>query len=66
MNALTIAQNSSFLVIAMTEALELLAKKSGISYEALVEQFPTNKELQTRVAEMVSMAARVTADAISR
>jgi hypothetical protein len=66
MNALTVAQNSSFLVIAMTDALELLAKKSGISYEALVEQFPTNKELQTRVAEMVSMAARVTADAISR
>jgi len=59
MNALQISQNQEFLKVAMTEAFELLSAKTGISFQALTEQFSTNKNLQESVAKLVAEAAKV-------
>ena len=61
MNAFDLIKNNDFVVMAMADAFELLSDKTGISITALQEQFPTNKELQTRVAEMITTAAKITA-----
>ncbi|AUR95967.1 hypothetical protein NVP1215B_049 [Vibrio phage 1.215.B._10N.222.54.F7] len=65
MNALSIAQNNDFVAIALQDALELIAENTGISVSALIKQFPTNVELQTRCAEMVATAAKVTAESLN-
>lgn len=59
MTALQISQNQEFLKVAMTEAFELLSKKTGISFESLTQQFPSNKKLQESVAKMVAEAAKI-------
>ena len=58
MKALKIAQNINFQIIALTEALELISKDTGISYESLIAQLPTNIKLQKRAAEFVVTAAK--------
>lgn len=65
MDALTIAQNKYFMEIALTDAIKMISENTGISVPALIEQFPRNVELQTRVAEMVATAAKVTAEGLS-
>lgn len=64
--AANLATNGDFIAMAMQDAFELLSKKSGISVKALQKQFPKNKELQTRVAEMVAFAAMHTAKNLNK
>ncbi|WYC17898.1 hypothetical protein [Vibrio phage vB_VneS_J26] len=66
MNALQIASNPTFQAIALQEAFETLSRDTGISVASLIEQFPTNVELQTRTAEMVAKAAEVTAATLNK
>lgn len=65
MNALQIAQNENFVIIAMAEAFELLSEKTGITVKSLQEQFPVNEKLQKSVAELVAKAAQVTAEELN-
>jgi hypothetical protein len=57
MNAIQISQKQDFIAIAMTEAFDLVSEKTGISVEALREQFPENKALQKSIAQIVANAA---------
>lgn len=66
MNALSVAQNKDFVAIAMSDAFDMISENTGISVKALIKQFPNNKELQTRVAEMVAFAAKVMADELNK
>ena len=66
MNALQIASNSTFMAVALQEAIETLSKSTGISVESLVKQFPTNSKLQESVAKLVSEAAKVMADELNK
>lgn len=66
MNALQIAANPTFQAIAIQEALETLSRDTGIAVAALIEQFPRNLKLQTRVAEMVAKAAEVMAESLNK
>ncbi|AEH21843.1 VHS1030 protein [Vibrio phage 1] len=66
MNALQIAANPTFQAIAIQEALETLSRDTGITVAALIEQFPRNLKLQTRVAEMVAKAAEVMAETLNK
>lgn len=66
MNALQIAANPTFQAIAIQEALETLSRDTGIAVTALIEQFPHNLKLQTRVAEMVAKAAEVMAESLNK
>lgn len=61
MNALQIAQNETFQQFALVEAMTLLSKDTGISIESLIEQFPTNMELQKSCAKIVAETAKVLA-----
>jgi hypothetical protein len=58
MNAQQIASNETFQAFAAAEALTLLSKDTGISIESLVEQFPTNIELQETCAKIVVETAK--------
>lgn len=60
-----VATNPSFQVIALTEALRTLSKSTGISFESLIEQFPTNAKLQETCAKMLIAAATVTAEMVN-
>lgn len=66
MNAFQIATNPTFQAIAIQEALETLSRDTGIAVSALIEQFPRNLKLQTRVAEMVAKAAEVMAESLNK
>ncbi|UHD87295.1 hypothetical protein [Vibrio phage D4] len=66
MNAFQIAANPTFQAIAIQEALETLSRDTGIAVSALIEQFPRNLKLQTRVAEMVAKAAEVMAESLNK
>lgn len=59
MNTQQIANNQSFQVVALIEALTLIAKDTGISYETLFAQFPTNEDLQTACAKIVVGTAKL-------
>lgn len=61
----SVATNQSFQVIALTEALRTISASTGISFESLIEQFPTNANLQKRCAEMLIAAATVTAEMVN-
>jgi N-acetylmuramic acid 6-phosphate (MurNAc-6-P) etherase len=61
-----VAASPSFQAIAVIQALQLLAEKSAHTYENLFEQFKAgNEKLQRRVAEMVALAAEVTAEELN-
>lgn len=64
-NATNVAANINFQAIALTEALNVIAKDTGITFENLIAQLPTNVNLMKRAAEMVALAAKVTADSIN-
>jgi len=64
-NANNVAANINFQAIALTEALNVIAKDTGIAFESLLSQLPTNVNLMKRAAEMVALAATVTADSIN-
>ena len=53
-----IATNKTFQVFAIIEALQLISNDTGISYDSLFKQFPTNKDLQETVASIVVNAAK--------
>jgi hypothetical protein len=57
-----VATTPAFQVIALTEALQTLSKSTGISFDSLVEQFPTNAKLQETCAKMLIEAATATAE----
>jgi hypothetical protein len=59
MNAQQIATNMTFQIFAITEALTLISKDTGITYDALFAQFPTNKELQAACAKVVVETAKL-------
>ena len=61
MNALEIANNQTFQQYALVEAMQLLSKDTGISIESLIEQFPTNVELQKACAKIVAETAKLLA-----
>ena len=61
MNALQIAQNETFQQYALLEAMTVLSNDTGISIEALIEQFPTNVELQNTCAKIVAETAKLLA-----
>ena len=61
MNAIQIAQNETFQQYALGEALRVLAVETGICIESLVEQFPTNVELQKSCAKIVAEVAKALA-----
>lgn len=66
MNALQIAQNKNFQIIAMAEAFKVLSSDTGISVDSLVEQFKNgNQNLIKKIGEMVATAAKVTAESIN-
>lgn len=54
---LEITQNSNFQTTALTEALELISKNTGITFESLVNQFPTNDQLQRACAKIIVQTA---------
>ena len=56
-----VATTPAFQAIALTEALKTLSKSTGISLESLIEQFPTNTNLQEACAKMLIEAAKETA-----
>ncbi|QPB12026.1 hypothetical protein PQD09_gp05 [Providencia phage PSTCR4] len=58
METLNIINNQTFQQYALTEALHLLSKDTGISVESLVKQFPTNKKLQETCAKIVVETAK--------
>lgn len=62
MNALQIAQNETFQQYALIEAMTVLSKDTGISIDSLIEQFPTNMELQKTCAKIVAETAKLLAD----
>jgi len=56
----------SFLALATSDALELLAEKSKHSYDELFLMFMAgHKELTDQVVELVAFAALVTVDGIN-
>lgn len=64
-NATNVAANINFQAIALTEALNVIARDTGITFESLIAQLPTNENLMKRAAGMVALAAKVTADSIN-
>jgi hypothetical protein len=62
---LAVAASPAFQALALGDAIRLLSDKSGISFPALVAQLETNDELRNRCAEMVALAAEVTAESLS-
>jgi hypothetical protein len=64
-NSINVAANINFQAIALTEALNVIAKDTGIAFESLIAQLPTNEKLMKRAAEMVARAAKVAADSIN-
>ena len=62
---LAVAASPAFQALALGDAIRLLSDKAGISFSALVAQFETNAELRNRCAEMVALAAQVTAESLS-
>jgi hypothetical protein len=59
MNTQQIATNKTFQAFAIIEALSLISKDTGISYDALFAQFPTNKDLQDACAKVVVETAKL-------
>ena len=56
-----IATNQTFQVLVLIEALTLISKDTGIAYETLISQFPSNEELQTACAKIVVGTAKLLA-----
>lgn len=52
MNTQQIANNQTFQAFAIIEALTLISKDTGISFESLMSQFPTNPDLQMACAKV--------------
>lgn len=65
LTAQQIASSESFQIIAMAQAFELVAEKTGISIEDLQAQFLSNKELQKEIANLMVEAAKVTAERLA-
>ena len=61
MNTQQIANNQTFQVFAIVEALTLISRDTGISYDSLFAQFPTNEDLQTACAKIVVGTAKLLA-----
>lgn len=61
MNAYQVATNKEFAVLAMKEAIGLIAAKMGLTADALMEQMPTNQDLQVAVAKLILKSAELTA-----
>jgi hypothetical protein len=59
MNLQQVATNKTFQAFAITEALKLISKDTGITYDSLFEQFPTNKGLQTTCAKIIVGTAKL-------
>ena len=59
MNTQQIATNKTFQVFALIEALTLISKDTGIAYETLFSQFPSNEDLQTACAKIVVGTAKL-------
>lgn len=66
MTAQQLIKSQAFCAMALAEAMRMISKDTGISMESLIEQFPKNKKLQERTAEMVAEAAKVTAEALKK
>ena len=52
MNTQQIATNQTFQAFAIIEALHLISKDTGTSFESLMGQFSTNKDLQETCAKI--------------
>ena len=66
MNALKIAQNEDFQLMATVEAFKMISADTGISVKSLVEQFKAgNEALIKAVSESVAIAAKALEESIN-
>lgn len=59
-------KNETFMAVATTDAVSLLASKANQEPLAFFEKWKDNEDFQAKVADMISLAADVTLEQLSK